>query len=107
MLQSTGRDTDLAIQGDGFFIYNRDSTQFYSRDGSLTMDAEGYLVNANSGMRIQGWQAVTSGSSATVDGHSDRANPTTPGLLPVTRYDGHKPLGKPAVHHNHRLSGRV
>jgi flagellar hook protein FlgE len=67
MLQSTGRDTDLAIQGDGFFIYNRDGTQFYSRDGSLAMDAEGYLVNANTGMRIQGWQAVTSGSSAMVD----------------------------------------
>jgi flagellar hook protein FlgE len=63
-LQSTGRNTDLAIQGDGFFIYNDGAAQFYSRDGALDMDAEGYLVNAATGMRIQGWMA---NGAATID----------------------------------------
>lgn len=67
MLQGTGRNTDLAIQGDGFFIYNNLVTQYYSRDGSLELDAEGYLVNGATGQRIQGWMATVSGTTASVD----------------------------------------
>src|SRR5579859_765368 len=61
-LQSTGRPTDAAIQGDGFFIYRYGTQNLYSRDGSITTDANGYLVNSSTGMRLQGWQ--TSGSAA-------------------------------------------
>jgi flagellar hook protein FlgE len=57
-LQSTGRQLDLAIQGDGFFVYSPDSLQrFYSRDGSLVMDSLGYLTNSSTGERVLGWQA--------------------------------------------------
>lgn len=56
-LQSTGRQLDLAIQGEGFFIFDNGNGSVYSRDGSLAMDADGYLVNSSSGMRLQGWQA--------------------------------------------------
>ena len=55
MLQSTGRSTDLAIQGDGFFIYAAGDEQRFSREGSLEIDATGFLVNNSTGMRIQGW----------------------------------------------------
>jgi flagellar hook protein FlgE len=67
MLQSTGRNTDLAIQGNGFFIYGDGATQFYSRDGALDIDSQGYLVNSGTGMRIQGWQAIVQNGAATVD----------------------------------------
>ncbi|HRF50068.1 MAG TPA: flagellar hook protein FlgE [Anaerolineales bacterium] len=55
-LTATGRLGDLAVQGDGFFNY-RDAagTMFYSRDGSIDLDADGYLVNTNTGYRLQGW----------------------------------------------------
>jgi flagellar hook protein FlgE len=66
-LQNTGRENDLAIQGDGFFVYSKGDAQYFSRDGSLTMDSDGYLVNGSSGMRLQGWQANGSGSSASID----------------------------------------
>lgn len=56
-LQSTGRQLDLAIQGDGFFIYNNGTENVYSRDGNLLMDSDGYLVNASTGFRVEGWQA--------------------------------------------------
>ena len=56
-LESTGRQLDLAIQGDGFFIYDQGTTPQYSRDGNVQMDAEGYLVNGSTGARVQGWQA--------------------------------------------------
>jgi flagellar hook protein FlgE len=61
-LQSTGRDLDLAIQGDGFFVYRKETTQYYSRDGSIGIDAQGYLVNVSTGDQIMGWQADGTGA---------------------------------------------
>ena len=55
MLQATGRNQDVSIQGDGFLIYNDADGTVYSREGSLTLDAAGYLVNSSTGMRVQGW----------------------------------------------------
>lgn len=60
-LQSTGRNLDLSIQGDGFFVYNGGSGTFYSRDGATTLDAEGYFVNGSTGWRLQGWTANDAG----------------------------------------------
>jgi flagellar hook protein FlgE len=57
-LQATGRNTDLAIQGDGFLIYNNGTKNLYSRDGQLELDADGYLVHGPTGNRIQGWMAA-------------------------------------------------
>lgn len=54
-LQSTGRNMDLGVQGDGFFIYGNDASRRYSREGSMSLDADGYLVNSASGLRTQGW----------------------------------------------------
>lgn len=69
-LQSTGRNLDLAVQGDGFFVYGQDAGRRYSREGSMGLDAEGFLVNAATGMRTQGWLADATGAidtNATVD----------------------------------------
>lgn len=55
-LNATGRTSDLAIQGDGFFIFSRgDGGYLYGREGSLQIDSAGYLVNASTGLRLQGW----------------------------------------------------
>jgi flagellar hook protein FlgE len=53
--QTTGRNLDMAIEGDGFFIYQNGSDFSYSRDGALDIDSEGYLINLGTGQRIQGW----------------------------------------------------
>lgn len=60
-LQNTGRNLDLGVQGDGFFVYGQDAVRRYSREGSMGLDAEGYLVNAASGLRTQGWLAGAAG----------------------------------------------
>lgn len=57
-LQNTGRNLDLGVEGDGFFVYGQDANRRYSREGSMGLDAEGYLVNAGSGLRTQGWVAA-------------------------------------------------
>lgn len=62
MLQSTGRNMDLAIQGDGFLIYDQGNQRRFSREGSLSLDSSGFLVNSATGLRVQGWQANAAGA---------------------------------------------
>ncbi len=54
-LERTGVLTDLAIEGDGFFILNAGDTQMLTRAGQFFFDADGKLVN-HSGLAVQGWQ---------------------------------------------------
>ncbi|MGL5574142.1 MAG: flagellar hook-basal body complex protein [Sarcina sp.] len=41
----TDNTTDFAIDGDGYFVVNRDGENFYSRDGKFRVTTSGYLVN--------------------------------------------------------------
>ncbi|MGE5559975.1 MAG: flagellar hook protein FlgE [Chloroflexota bacterium] len=61
-LQLTGKMTDLAIQGNGFFIMNEDGKRVYTRSGNFDLDSEGYLINPGNGMRVQGWTADNTGA---------------------------------------------
>lgn len=56
-LQTTGVSTDVAIQGNGFFILKNGEESFYTRNGSFGIDREGTLVNPANGMKVQGWMA--------------------------------------------------
>ena len=56
-LQTTGVSTDVAIQGDGFFILKNGDESFYTRNGAFGLDRDGTLVNPANGMRVQGWMA--------------------------------------------------
>ncbi|ADH99258.1 flagellar basal-body rod protein FlgF [Salisediminibacterium selenitireducens] len=53
-LQSTGRDLDMAISGDGFFQVADGGQNFYTRAGNFYLDENGMLVNAD-GLRLQGY----------------------------------------------------
>jgi flagellar hook protein FlgE len=61
-LQLTGRDTDMAIEGNGLFILRAGGQLFYSRAGAFDRDAQGFLVNPASGLRVQGWMARPDGT---------------------------------------------
>lgn len=61
-LQNTGRATDLAIQGNGFFVVSDGSSRFYTRDGAFSLGADGDLVNAANGFKPLGWTADNSGN---------------------------------------------
>ena len=56
-LQTTGVISDVAIQGNGYFIMRAGDKEFYTRAGSFTVDEGGMLVNPSNGMRVQGWMA--------------------------------------------------
>jgi len=59
-VQTTDKNTDLAIQGDGFFVVSPDggSTYKYSRNGDFSFDALGNFTDSN-GYIIQGWTRDT------------------------------------------------
>jgi len=55
-IQNTDKNTDVAIQGDGFFIVSPDggNTYKYTRAGDFKFDANGNFVD-NNGFIVQGW----------------------------------------------------
>ncbi|MGB4760574.1 MAG: flagellar hook-basal body complex protein, partial [Bacillota bacterium] len=57
-LESTEKLTDMAIDGDGFFVLSDGEATKYTRDGSFTLDGEGYLVAPGSGYKVMGWMAT-------------------------------------------------
>jgi len=60
-LETTGVSTDLAIQGDAFFVVRKGSQDFYTRAGNFTVDSDGRLVSATNGYRVQGRMADQTG----------------------------------------------
>jgi len=62
--QTTGINSDLAINGDGFFILNNlngTGTPTYTRDGAFSLNENGVLIDPASGEAVQGWQANSGG----------------------------------------------
>lgn len=55
--QTTGRTTDLMIQGDGFFTVRQGGENLYTRAGAFNFDSDGRLVAPEGGV-VQGWTAV-------------------------------------------------
>jgi flagellar hook protein FlgE len=56
-LQTTGKGTDVAITGEGFFIVADGDKRFYTRAGNFDVDKNGLLVNPGDGLKVQGWNA--------------------------------------------------
>jgi flagellar hook protein FlgE len=83
-LETTGVETDLAIQGNSFFVVSDGSQNFYTRSGAFQLDANGRLVASTNGYVVQGRPAVN-GSTAGQSigdiilpyGKKAPANPTT------------------------------
>ncbi len=53
--ETTNRSLDLALQGDGTFIYNINGRDIYSRAGVLNKDKEGNIIDSASGAFLQGY----------------------------------------------------
>jgi flagellar hook protein FlgE len=66
-LQSTGQPTDIALNGDGFFVVkgnvNGVNGDYYTRAGQTTLNASGVLVNPQ-GLALQGYAAQPGGTFA-------------------------------------------
>jgi flagellar hook protein FlgE len=60
-LEFTGRALDLAIDGNGYFVVEKDAERFYTRAGNFKVDDEGF-VTTQKGLRVQGFSANGSGA---------------------------------------------
>ena len=64
-LNTTGVNTDLAINGDGFFVL-RDKTgsgtPTYTRNGAFSLNQDGLLYDPSSGLAVQGYPASANGT---------------------------------------------
>lgn len=55
--QSTGKTSDISINGDGYFVVKDGDKSLYTRAGNFSIDGLGYLVHPGTGNRVQGWVA--------------------------------------------------
>ena len=59
-VQSTGKNTDLCLSGDGLFAVSPDGEgkqKYYTRNGAFSFDADGNYVQSGSGMHVLGYMA--------------------------------------------------
>ena len=61
-LETTGVITDLAIEGEGFFVLRNGDTNLFTRAGNFFFNSDGKLVNQK-GLAVQGW--LTANGTAT------------------------------------------
>lgn len=80
-LQRTNRGTDVAIEGDGFFVVREGAEVLYTRVGSFTVNPDGTLA-APGGGRVQGWQADATGTVDLNGPEGDLAIPVGWSLAP-------------------------
>src|SRR5579884_1952897 len=77
-LETTGVNTDLAINGDGFFILrnvNGTGQPIYTRDGAFSLNANGVLYDPATGLAVQGYMP---GSNGTVNPSGQPTTITVP-----------------------------
>ena len=72
-MSPTGRPTDLAIQGDGFFMLTNSFQDFFTRVGSFNLDKNNDLVDSGTGLKVKG----TSGTGINVPVNSTVAGKAT------------------------------
>jgi len=61
-LHNTGMGTDLALQGDGFFMLRDGAGTLFTRAGAFGLDSENYMVDPGTGLRLQGVMADEDGN---------------------------------------------
>ncbi|MBT0716751.1 flagellar hook protein FlgE [Rosenbergiella epipactidis] len=78
-INATGRNLDVALSGNGFFrLEDSNGSIYYSRNGQLQRNADGYLVNTE-GLQVTGYPVT--GSPATVQTGAD----PVPIMIPTTQ----------------------
>ena len=72
-IQTTDKQSDMAIQGDGFFVVSADGgkTYMYTRNGDFSLDSQGNFVDRN-GYVVQGW--MRNEDTGTIDPTSPLSN---------------------------------
>lgn len=81
-LEITNRPYDVAIQGEGYFVIGAPSSNYYTRNGAFTLDAESQLVTSEGFPVLQenGSPLVVPGGYQIGIGHDGTVTATQPGV---------------------------
>ncbi|WP_205709689.1 flagellar hook protein FlgE [Kineococcus siccus] len=79
--QSTGKATDLMIQGDGFFVVKQGEQSFYTRAGAFSLDTNGDLITPE-GAYVQGWSAASGTGDVNTSQPTGKLNVPVGKILP-------------------------
>jgi flagellar hook protein FlgE len=85
--ESTGKATDVAINGNGYLAVRSGANVLYTRNGSLSFDERGNLTDPT-GMIVQGWMATGTPPTFNTTG------PTTDLTLPLDALNAPTPTSK-------------
>ncbi|MGI6252466.1 MAG: flagellar hook protein FlgE [Aminivibrio sp.] len=55
-LEFTGNRTDMAIEGDGYYVVGEGTSQLYTRAGNFLLDANGNMVQSGTGYMVKGFK---------------------------------------------------
>lgn len=81
-IEASGRSTDIAIQGNGFFVVRDGESQVYTRKGNFTLSPDGALTTRE-GLPLQGFAVDANGepigplTDITFGGATSQPSPTT------------------------------
>jgi len=93
-IDSTGVPTDLAIQGDGYFLVELGGLRVYTRAGNFSTDSEGRLINDEGGF-VLGYPAVNGvlSQALTITGGQMYPPQSTTSMQVVMNLDGSASVG--------------
>lgn len=91
-VQTTGKNTDLCLSGNGLFVVSDGGQKYYTRNGNFIFDADGNYVQPGNGLYVQGWMAK--------DGNLSTNGETTKIQIPAGKTMGAKPSAIAAYSNN-------
>lgn len=72
--RQTGNDLDVAVDGNGFFIFDLQGKVAYGRSGQFSLDSEGNLTSREDGAKVYG---ISNGNLAPINISGKRSSPPT------------------------------
>ena len=104
IIETTNRPLDMAIQGEGFLVYNLNGQQKFSRAGNVSQDRDGYLIDTGTGAYLQGYNMELK-ENGKVDKYDDGLNKLQPNVSNIRIADDVK--SPPKQTQNVRLTGNL
>ena len=96
VIRQTGNELDVAIQGDGFFVAQKDGQEIFTRCGTFRLDEEGRLTTPDGSLVMgEGGEIVVGPGALEVDSEGNiMVNGETIDKLKIIEFDDHKKLQK-------------
>ena len=96
--ETTGNPFDIRINGESFFVVSDGNTQFYTRSGAFTVDANGTLCMSSNGYTVQGYGVTDNNGEQQIN---------TSALVPLKIMSPANKTSDPAATNNGYLTGII